>query len=90
MLKTQQLSTATGNVLTRIWVDYEVYRTIVIRGFDFTTFKDGRAHLLAADKLPDETAFQKTHREVNFPGELLAVGLNGKLQHGNVAGEEHN
>ena len=66
-------------------MDYEVYRTIVVKGFDFVTFCGGASHVLAATKMPRETAFQKSSRELAFPGHQLAIGLQGELQHGDVS-----
>ena len=55
-------------VTSRIWVDFELYRTIVTSSkLDIVIHFNGMPHLIANDPLPNETPYQKNRRESNFP-----------------------
>jgi len=57
-------------VTTRIWVDYELYRTITTGSMlDIGVFNKGKVHLIADKDLPHETPYQKNRREAKFPFE---------------------
>jgi len=59
-------------VASRIWVDFELYRTVAMQsGLDITMHANGSPHLIAASGLPNETPYQKNKREQNFPFALL-------------------
>jgi hypothetical protein len=55
-------------VTTRIWVDYELFRTIKENSMlDIVIFKKGGVHLMAGKDLPGEAPYQKNRRESKFP-----------------------
>ena len=55
-------------VTTRIWVDFELYRTVAMdAGLDIVIHANGSPHLIAADSLPNESPYQKNKREQAFP-----------------------
>lgn len=55
-------------VTSRIWVDFELYRTIKTRSMlDVGIYSEGKVHLIADKALPHETPYQKNRREKKFP-----------------------
>jgi hypothetical protein len=59
-------------VTSRIWVDFELYRTIEMdSGMDIIIHANGSPHLIAADSLPNESPYQKNKRELSFPFEHI-------------------
>lgn len=55
-------------VTTRIWVDYELFRTIKENSMlDIVIFKRGSVHLMAGEDLPGEAPYQRNRRESKFP-----------------------
>jgi len=55
-------------VTSRIWVDYELFRTITTKNMiDIAVYHKGDVHLIADKSLPNETPYQKNRREMKFP-----------------------
>ena len=55
-------------VTSRIWADFELYRTIAVDScIDIIIHANGSPHLIAADSLPTESPYQKNKREQSFP-----------------------
>lgn len=71
-------------VTSRIWVDYELYRTVRMNaGLDVVIHANGSPHLIAAEPLPNESPYQKNKREKDFPFEAVCNKLlSVKLQDG--------
>lgn len=63
-------------VTSRIWVDFELYRTVRTNaGLDVIIHANGSPHLIAAEALPGESPYQKNKREKNFPFEVVCEKL---------------
>jgi len=61
---------------SRIWVDFELYRTVAMdAGLDVIIHFNGSPHLIAANLLPNESPYQKNKREQHFPFEHLCKKL---------------
>lgn len=59
-------------VTSRIWVDFELYRTVAMQcGLDITIHANGSPHLIASRGLPNESPYQKNKREQKFPFQHL-------------------
>jgi hypothetical protein len=59
-------------VTSRIWVDFELYRTVHMgSGLDAITYANGSPHLIAAGNLPNESPYEKNKREQKFPFEHI-------------------
>ena len=76
-------------VTSRIWVDYELYRTIKSdRMLDIGIYNRGKVHLIADKDLDNETPYQKNRREKLFPfEEVCAKFLNVELYKGQASQE---
>jgi len=76
-------------VTSRIWVDYELYRTISTNNLmDMAAYNKGNVHLIAGKDLPNETAYQKNRREEKFPfAELAKSFLEVELYKGDASQE---
>lgn len=76
-------------VTSRIWVDFELYRTVRMNaGLDIVIHANGSPHLIAAEPLPNESPYQKNKREKNFPFEAVCNKLlSVKLQDGDSSQE---
>ncbi len=58
--------------ISRIWVDFELYRTVAMdSGLDVVIHANGKPHLIAAEALPNESPYQKNKREQEFPFERV-------------------
>jgi len=63
-------------VTSRIWVDFELYRTVRTNaGIDVIIHANGSPHLIAAEPLPGESPYQKIMREKDFPFEVVCEKL---------------
>lgn len=76
-------------VTSRIWVDYELYRTIKSNSMlDIGIYNKGKVHLIADKDLDNETPYQKNRREKLFPfEEVCAKFLNVELYKGEASQE---
>ncbi len=76
-------------VTSRIWVDYELYRTIRTNSMlDIGVFNKGKVHLIADKDLLYETPYQKNRREIEFPFEEVCERfLNVELYKGEASEE---
>jgi hypothetical protein len=76
-------------VTSRIWVDYELYRTVRMdANLDIVIHANGSPHLIAANPLPNESPYQKNKREKNFPfGAVCTKLLSVELQDGDSSQE---
>jgi len=55
-------------VVSRIWVDFELFRTIKSRSImDVVMYDKGNVHLIAGKAIPSESPYQKNRREQEFP-----------------------
>jgi hypothetical protein len=71
-------------VTSRIWVDFELYRTVRMNaGLDVVIHANGSPHLIAAEPLPNESPYQKNKREKKFPfGMVCNKLMSVELQNG--------
>ena len=74
-------------VTSRIWVDYELFRTIRANAMlDIGIYNRGKVHLIADKDLENETPYQKNRRERKFPFEqVCAKFLNVELYKGEAS-----
>lgn len=58
--------------ISRIWVDYEIFRTIKAKAdLDVIIYSEGKAHMIAGTAIPNEAPYQKNKREMSFPFKLV-------------------
>jgi len=59
-------------VTSRIWVDYELFRTITTKSaIDITTYNKGKVHLISHRDFSFEVPYEKNQRQRRFPFEQV-------------------